>query len=73
MNLMNRQGLFQCSGHEMDWRNSTHHTSPNLQSDLNTVIKSLAEERIHTQDLNRCFSDKTLSTKDILAGRGYRP
>ncbi|EUC54316.1 hypothetical protein RSOL_037700 [Rhizoctonia solani AG-3 Rhs1AP] len=47
--------------------NSTHHTSPNLQSDIDTVLKSLIAERIHTRDSSRRFSDKSLKAKDVLA------
>jgi hypothetical protein len=47
--------------------NSTHHTSPNLQADIDTVLKSLVEESIHRRDLSRRFSDKAMQAKDALA------
>ncbi|CAE6410155.1 unnamed protein product [Rhizoctonia solani] len=47
--------------------NSTHHTSPSLQADLDALVKSLVEERIHTQDLNRCCSDESFRAKDVMA------
>ncbi|KAG8724202.1 hypothetical protein FRC09_020863 [Ceratobasidium sp. 395] len=47
-------------------RNSNRHTAPNLQTDLDALIKSLVESKVHKRDLTRHL-DKTLQAKDALA------
>ncbi|KAG8793252.1 hypothetical protein FRC12_003389 [Ceratobasidium sp. 428] len=47
-------------------RNSNRHTAPNLQTDLDTLIKSLVECQTHERDLTRRLA-KTLQAKDALA------
>ncbi|KAG8687124.1 hypothetical protein FRC11_007754, partial [Ceratobasidium sp. 423] len=47
--------------------NSNHHTSPNLQADLDASMKSLVEEHIHVQDPARHFRDKSCRVKDVMA------
>ncbi|KAG8762796.1 hypothetical protein FRC12_008839 [Ceratobasidium sp. 428] len=46
--------------------NSNHHTTPSIQADLDTLLKHLVEERIHTPDSNRRFSNRALQAKDVL-------
>ncbi|KAG8790753.1 hypothetical protein FRC12_011115 [Ceratobasidium sp. 428] len=47
-------------------RNSNHHTSPNLQADLDALVKSLVESKVHERDCIRHL-DKSLQAKDVLA------
>ncbi|KAG8775483.1 hypothetical protein FRC12_001450 [Ceratobasidium sp. 428] len=47
-------------------RNSNHHTSPNLQADLDALVKSLVESKVHERDCTRHL-DKSLQAKDALA------
>ncbi|GAB1527223.1 hypothetical protein RhiTH_010398 [Rhizoctonia solani] len=47
-------------------RNSNHHTTPNLQADLEALTKSLAKSKVHECDPTRCL-DKTLQAKDALS------
>jgi hypothetical protein len=46
--------------------NSTNHTSPSLNADIDVVLKSLVEESIHTQDSTRHFSNAALRARDVL-------
>ncbi|QRV84918.1 hypothetical protein RhiJN_12934 [Ceratobasidium sp. AG-Ba] len=47
-------------------RNSNHHTTPNLQADLEALTKSLVESKVHEHDPTRHL-DKTLKAKDALS------
>ncbi|KAG9095979.1 hypothetical protein FRC06_009196, partial [Ceratobasidium sp. 370] len=47
-------------------RNSNHHTTPNLQADLEALTKSLVESKVHKHDPTRHL-DKTLKAKDALS------
>ncbi|KDN40151.1 hypothetical protein RSAG8_08351, partial [Rhizoctonia solani AG-8 WAC10335] len=45
--------------------NSIKHTTPNLDRDIGALLKSLVEDKIHTQDCSRCFSEEALRTTDV--------
>ncbi|QRV79905.1 hypothetical protein RhiJN_07920 [Ceratobasidium sp. AG-Ba] len=47
-------------------RNSNHHTTPNLQADLEALTKSLEESKVHEYNPARCLA-KTLRARDVLA------
>ncbi|QRW05896.1 hypothetical protein RhiLY_04895 [Ceratobasidium sp. AG-Ba] len=47
-------------------RNSNHHTTPNLQADLEALTKSLEESKVHEYDPTRHL-EKTLQARDVLA------
>ncbi|QRV94684.1 hypothetical protein RhiJN_22702 [Ceratobasidium sp. AG-Ba] len=47
-------------------RNSNHHTTPNLQADLEALTKSLTESKVHECDPTRHL-DKDLRAKDALS------
>lgn len=46
-------------------RNSNHHTTPNLQADLDALIQSLVNSKVHECDPTRQL-EKTLRAKDVL-------
>ncbi|QRV80148.1 hypothetical protein RhiJN_08163 [Ceratobasidium sp. AG-Ba] len=47
-------------------RNSNHHTTPNLQADLEALTKSLEESKVHEYNPARRLA-KTLRARDVLA------
>ncbi|KAG8719855.1 hypothetical protein FRC11_003294, partial [Ceratobasidium sp. 423] len=45
--------------------NSTKHTTPNLEHDIGALLKSLVEDKVHTQDCSWWFSEEALHVTDM--------